>query len=226
VVALGDSITAGVGSTLNADANWPDDLARRLATTTGPTLSVVDQGIAGNRVLNNTPCCGQSALTRFDRDVLAQTGVRDVILLEGINDIGFAHGTNPMTVPHTAVTAQQLITGYEKLIAAAHGAGLRIFGATMLPFKGAGYWTAQGERVRDAVNRWIITSGAFDGVINLAAAVADPANPQRLNPAYDSGDHLHPDDAGYRAMANAIDIPLLLGTTPSPASARRTTRHR
>ena len=225
VVAFGDSITAGVGSSLNAYANWPDDLARRLATPTGPTLSVVDAGIAGNRVLTNTPCCGRSALARFDADVLAQTGVRDVILLEGINDIGFAHGTNPLTAPHTAVSAQQLITGYQKLIAAAHSAGLRIFGATLLPFKGANYWTAQGERVREAVNHWILTSGAFDGVINFAAAVADPTNPLRLNPAYDSGDHLHPNDAGYRAMAAAVSIPALLGPTaaapgPPPGPAR------
>ena len=219
VVALGDSITAGAGSTMNADANWPDDLARRLAASTGPTLSVVDQGIGGNRVLNNTPCCGQSALDRFDADVLGQAGVRDVILLEGVNDIGFSHGTNPLTVPHAPVTAEQLIAGYQKLIAAAHGAGLRIFGSTLLPFKGAGYWNPAGERVREAVNRWILTSGAFDGVINFAAAVADPTDPQRLNPAYDSGDHLHPGDAGYRAMANAVDIPALLATTPSLAAA-------
>ncbi len=218
VVAFGDSITAGVGSTINADANWPDDLARRLATSTGPSLSVVNEGIGGNRVLNNTPCCGRSALTRFDADVLGQTGVRDVILLEGINDIGFANGTNPLTVPHTPVTAQELIEGYEKLIAAAHTAGLQIFGATLLPFEGAGYWTPQGERVREAINRWILTSGAFDGVINFAAAVADPTDPQRLNPAYDSGDHLHPNDAGYRAMADAVDIPTLLDTTSSGAT--------
>jgi len=217
VVTFGDSITAGARSTINADASWPDDLARRLAASTGPTLSVVDAGIGGNRVLDNTPCCGGSALDRFDPDVLAQTGVRDVILLEGVNDIGFAHGSSPLTVPHTAVTAQQLIAGYQKLIAAAHAAGLRIFGATLLPFKGAGYWTARGERVREAVNRWVLTSGAFDGVINFAAAVADPANPQRLNPAYDSGDHLHPNDAGYRAMAGAVSIPALLGPTSAPA---------
>jgi lysophospholipase L1-like esterase len=215
VVAFGDSITAGTGSSLNADANWPDDLARRLGTSTGPSLSVVDEGIGGNRVLNNTPCCGRSALTRFDADVLDQTGVRDVILLEGINDIGLANGTNPLTAPHTPVTAQELIAGYEELITAAHSAGLQIFGATLLPFEGAGYWTAQGERVREAVNHWILTSGAFDGVINFAAAVADPTDPQRLNPAYDSGDHLHPNDAGYRAMAEAVDIPALLGTTSS-----------
>jgi lysophospholipase L1-like esterase len=220
VVALGDSITAGAGSTMNADANWPDDLARRLAASTGPTLSVVDEGIGGNRVLNNTPCCGQSALDRFDADVLGQTGARDVILLEGVNDIGLAHGTNPLTVPHAPVTAEQLLAGYQKLIAAAHGAGLRIFGSTLLPFKGAGYWTPAGERVREAVNRWILTSGAFDGVINFAAAVADPSDPQRLSPAYDSGDHLHPSDAGYRAMANAVDIPALLASTSSLAAAK------
>ena len=163
---------------------------------------------------------------RFDADVLGQTGVRDVILLEGINDIGFANGTNPLTVPHTPVTAQDLIAGYKKLIVAAHSAGLQIFGATLLPFEGAGYLTAQGERVREAVNRWILTSGAFDGVINFAAAVADPTDPDRLNPAYDSGDHLHPNDAGYRAMADAVDIPALLGRRPPGTSTAAASRDR
>jgi lysophospholipase L1-like esterase len=210
IVALGDSITAGVGSTLNGEANWPDDLARRLATLTGPSLSVVDQGIGGNRVLNDAPCCGEDALARFDADVLGQTGVRDVILLEGINDIGYGHSRNPLTVPNTPVAAGQIIAGYEQLIAQAHAAGLRIFGATLLPFKGAHYWTPEGQMERDTVNHWILTSGAFDGVINFAAVVADPTDPQRLNPLYDSGDHLHPNDAGYRAMADAVDIPALL----------------
>ena len=211
LVALGDSITAGVGSSLNADASWPDELARRLATLPGPTLSVVDEGIGGNRVLNGSPCCGQDALDRFDDDVLGQTGVRDVILLEGINDIGYAHQTNPLTAPHTLVSAGQLIAGYQQLIARAHAAGLRIFGATLLPFKGAHYWTPAGQLVHDTVNHWILTSGAFNGVVNFAATMADPSDPQRLNPAYDSGDHLHPNDAGYRAMANAIEVPALLG---------------
>jgi lysophospholipase L1-like esterase len=210
IVALGDSITDGVGSPINADARWPNDLARRLAARPGPTLSVIDEGIGGNRVLNDSACCGTSAVGRFDDDVRDQTGVRDVILLEGINDIGDSRSTNPLTAPHTDVSALQIVDGYEQIIAAAHAAGLRIFGATLTPFEGARYWTPAGEAKREAVNRWILTSGAFDGVIDFARAVADPADPERLDPADDSGDHLHPDAAGYQAMAGAIDLGMLL----------------
>jgi lysophospholipase L1-like esterase len=211
VVALGDSITAGVNSEPNADATWPDDLARRLTGVAGRTLSVIDEGIGGNRVLNASPCCGPSAIDRFAADVASQPGARDVILLEGVNDIGFSQQTSDLTVPHTDVTAEQIIAGDERIIAAAHAAGLGIFGGTILPFEGARYWTPAGEAKREAVNRWILTSGAFDGVIDFAAATRDPSDPLRLNPAYDSGDHLHPDDAGYAAMAAAIPLPALLG---------------
>jgi len=201
VVALGDSITDGVGSTAGADARWPNDLARRLDALAGPTLAVADEGIGGNRVLTGARCCGASAEARFGRDALNQPGVRDIIVLEGINDIGFSLGD---------VSAAQVIAGYRQLIAQAHARGLRIFGATLLPFQGAGYYTAAGEATREAVNTWIRTSGAFDGVIDFDAVMRDPADPLRLNPAYDSGDHLHPDDAGYQAMANAISLQMLL----------------
>jgi lysophospholipase L1-like esterase len=210
VVALGDSITDGVGSPVNANARWPNDLARRLAALRGSTLSVVDEGIGGNRVLNDSPCCGVNAVARFDRDVRDQAAARDVIVLEGINDIGFSASPSALTVPHTDVSAAQIIGGYEQLIALAHAAGLRIFGATLTPFAGARYWTPVGERKREAVNRWILTAHAFDGVVDFAAATADPRDPERLAPAYDSGDHLHPDAAGYRAMAAAIDLRALL----------------
>jgi lysophospholipase L1-like esterase len=211
VVALGDSITDGVGSPTNANARWPNFLAGRLNALSGPTLAVVDEGIGGNRVLNAAPCCGASAIARFQRDVGAQPGARDVIVLEGINDIGFSQSRGLLTSPHTDVSAPQIVEGYERLVTLAHTDGLKIFGATLTPFQGARYWTPGGEAKREAINHWIETAKAFDGVIDFAAAVADPSDPQRLNPAYDSGDHLHPNAAGYRAMAAAIDLRTLLG---------------
>src|SRR5271165_871884 len=201
VVALGDSITDGVGSTTGANARWPNDLARRLDALGSPMLSVADEGIGGNRVLIGARCCGASAEARFGRDALDQPGVRDVIVLEGINDIGFS-----AAALDGGVSAAQIIAGYQQLIAQAHARGLRIFGATLLPFQGAGYYTAAGEATREAVNTWIRTSRAFDGVIDFDAVMRDPAHPLMLNPAYNSGDHLHPNDAGYQAMADAIKI--------------------
>jgi lysophospholipase L1-like esterase len=200
VVAFGDSITDGVGSTVGADGRWPNDLARRLDALDAPTLSVADEGIGGNRVLASARCCGASAEKRFTRDVLDQPGVRDIIVLEGINDIGFNLGR---------ISAAKIIAGYQRLIAQAHARSLRIFGATLLPFQGAGYYTAAGEATREAVNRWIRTSGAFDGLVDFDAVMRDPADPLRLNPAYDCGDHLHPNDAGYQAMADAINLNML-----------------
>jgi lysophospholipase L1-like esterase len=205
VVALGDSITDGVGARNDAYDRWTDDLADRLGRRAAASLAVVDEGIGGNRVLNNSPCCGENALARFGRDVVARLRARVVILLEGINDIGFARQSSARTRPHTDVSAAEIIAGYEQLIAEAHAHGLRIFGATLTPFRGARYWSAAGEAKREAVNRWIRTSGAFDGVIDFARAVADPRDRQRLAPRYDSGDHLHPNAAGYRAMAATID---------------------
>jgi lysophospholipase L1-like esterase len=217
VVALGDSITAGFHSTFGA---WPDDLARRFSQTQGNRMAVIDEGISGNRVLNSSICCGTSALGRFLPDVLQQSGVRAVVLLEGTNDIGFGVTSGPLSAPHTDVTADQIIAGDEKLIAAAHAAGLKIYGATLLPFKGAFYWTPAGEAKRDAVNDWILHGGAFDGVINFAAVMAEPGHPEVMNPPLNSGDHLHPDNAGYSVMANTVPLTML---TPASSDARRQT---
>lgn len=158
-------------------------------------------------MLTGAPCCGASAGARFGLDALDQPGVRDIIVLEGINDIGFG-----AVLPDAGseVGAAQIIAGYRQLITRAHARGVKIFGATLPPFQGAGYYTAAGEATREAVNAWIRTAGAFDGVIDFDAALRDPADPLRLNPVYDCGDHLHPDDAGYQAMANAINLQMLL----------------
>ena len=210
VVALGDSITDGVGSPIDRDARWPNFLARRLDALSGSSLAVVDEGIGGNRVLNPALCCGPSAIARFQRDVAGQPGAREVIVLEGINDIGYSQSHGPLTAPHTDVSALQIVEGYERLVTLAHTDGLKIFGATLTPFQGARYWTPGGEAKREAINHWIETAKAFDGVIDFAAALADPGDPERLKPAYDSGDHLHPNAAGYRTMAAAIDLSTLV----------------
>jgi lysophospholipase L1-like esterase len=209
VAAIGDSITDGVGSPANANARWPNDLARRLHLRAGTTLSVVDEGIGGNRVLNSSPCCGASAIARFKRDVVRRAGVREVILLEGVNDIGFSRHTGAASDPHAEASAAQIIAGYRELIAQAHAARLRIFGGTITPFRGARYWTLDGEAEREALNHWILTSGAFDRVIDFARVIEDPGVPTMLAPAYDSGDHLHPNRAGYQAMANAVSLKML-----------------
>lgn len=210
VVAFGDSITDGFQSTVGANARWPNDLARRLDALPGHTLSVADEGISGNRVLNDSLCCGVNAEERFQRDALDQPGVRDIIVLEGINDFGFsALPPSPITGPPTDVSAAQVIAGYKQLIEQAHARGLKIIGATLLPFKGAFYYTAAGEAKREAVNAWIRDSGWFDGVIDFDKLMGNPADPLSMNPIYDSGDHLHPNDAGYQVMANAINLDTL-----------------
>jgi lysophospholipase L1-like esterase len=210
LVAFGDSITDGFNSTPNANARWPNDLARRLDSH-HDTLAVADEGISGDRVLTSDLCCGENALARFDRDVVDRAGAKEVILLMGINDIGFSvTPPNPVTNPLPDRSAAQIIAGYQQIIAQAHAAGLKIIGATLTPFEGAGYDSPAGEIKRQAVNHWILTSGEFDGVIDFAKVVADTSDPLKMAAQYDSGDHLHPNDAGYQAMANAISLRMLL----------------
>jgi lysophospholipase L1-like esterase len=204
IVAFGDSITDGAASVDNENHRWPDFLAVRLHNNPGTAnLAVLNEGIGGNCILIH--CVAPNALARFDRDVLSQAGVRSVIVLEGINDIGALHDPNR---PNYKLTAEDLEQGLSQIVARAHEHGIKVFGATLTPYQGAGYFTDQGEQIREAVNQWILTSGVFDGTIDFDKATRDPASPLTFAAAYDSGDHLHPKDAGYDAMANAIDLSL------------------
>jgi lysophospholipase L1-like esterase len=210
VVALGDSITDGIGSTSGLNDRWPDFLARRLIARYGNRApGVVDEGIGGNRVLNPSVCYGPSAVARFNRDVLDQPGVRAVIVLEGINDIGYSLAADVgCEAPNTNVSARQLIAGFKKMIAMAHSHGIKIIGATLTPYQSSWFWTREGQAKWAAVNRWIRTSHSFDGVADFDRAVADPLLPNNMNPL-DTSDGLHGSDAGYQAMANSINLSLL-----------------
>lgn len=209
VVTLGDSITDGRGSTTNGNDRWPDDLARRLlANKATRHVAVLNHGIGGNRLLRDG--LGPNALARLDRDVLAQTGVRWLIVLEGINDIGTRVRARERGEPWA--TAADIIAALEQIAARAHARGIRVYGATLLPFEGAAnYFSADGEADRQAVNAWIRTGGAFDAVVDFDAITRDPAQPSRLRAAVDGGDHLHPSAAGYEVMADAIDLALFAG---------------
>lgn len=212
VVVIGDSITDGVGSTLDRNRRWPDQLAERLrADPALASIAVVNSGIAGNRLLNDAsaPFIGPSMLARFERDVLSKPGVRWVVVLTGSNDIS---ASDMLDTPKDKVSAQQIITGLQQLIARAHAKGIKVYGATLLPKAGVGkpfVHTPEAQAKRDEVNAWIRSSGAFDAVVDFGRLMSDPAQPDHLAPAYDSGDHLHPNDAGFEAMAAAIDLRVL-----------------
>ncbi|HEY3092989.1 MAG TPA: SGNH/GDSL hydrolase family protein [Vicinamibacterales bacterium] len=200
IAAFGDSITDGTRSTPDTNNRWPDHLARRLGTA----FAVANVAIAGNRVLTegNAPGgfggnAGVNALARFDRDVLALPGVTHVVVMEGINDIGAAQAA-----------VEDLIAAHRQLVERAHARGLKIYGATLTPYEGAAYFTQEGEAKRKALNQWIRTSGMYDAVIDFEAVIRDPAAPTKMRAEFDSGDHLHPNDAGYKAMGESVDLSL------------------
>lgn len=204
IVCLGDSITDGVRSTRDKNARWPDVLARRLqANGATSDLGVLNAGISGNRLLHDMT--GPSALARFDRDVLGQSGVRYLIVLEGINDIG--RTTHPLR-PSDPVTVSQLEFALSQIIERAHAHGITVLGGTLTPYGGAKTETTQGDAMRTAENDFIRNSGRFDGVIDFDEATRDPANPLAFLSSADGGDHVHPSDAGYSVMGNAIDLKL------------------
>lgn len=205
IVTFGDSITDGARSTVDTDHTWPSELAQRLLTQSGKhsQLAVLNAGISGNRIWHDQ--IGINALARYGRDALAQAGVQDIIVLLGINDIGFS---NIAGQADQAVTADDVIAGYRQFIERAHACGIRVFGGTLTPFEGAPYYSADAEVKREAVNKWIRTGGEFDGVIDFEAAVRDREHPTRSAAAFDSGDHLHPNDAGYKAMGDAVNLAL------------------
>jgi lysophospholipase L1-like esterase len=206
IVTFGDSITDGALSTRDKNARWPDVLAARLAGNKATAkIGVLNEGIGGNRVLHDNT--GPSALARFDRDVLSQAGVKYLVVMESINDIG--HAADPdATKRYDIITAEDLIVGFQQMATRAHLHGIKVYGATLTPYTGAKYQSTEGELIRKTVNDWIRTTKDLDGVIDFDKVTTDPANPGVFQPAYDSGDHLHPKDAGYKAMGDSVDLKL------------------
>jgi lysophospholipase L1-like esterase len=206
VVILGASISDGYHSTLDKNARWPDGLAARLQSNKATSsIGVLNEGISGARLLHDVT--GPSALSRLDRDVLAQSGAKYLIIAIGTNDIGRTFFPLPGH-PNEGVTSDQLIWGYQQTVSRAHARGIKVIASTLNPYGGAAYYNTEGEQIRKAVNAFFRTSKVFDGVIDFDRVTQDPAHPENLLPAYDSGDHLHPNDAGYKAMADSIDLTL------------------
>jgi lysophospholipase L1-like esterase len=209
VVAFGASTTDGTNSTTDANERWTDDLARRLlGLPSGEQMSVLDAGISGDEMLTNSGDSGSAGVARFYQDAIENAGVKDVIIWLGTNDIGY----NP-TMP-----ASELTNAYTELIELAHANGIKVIGATLQPDEGTGYYTAEGNATREQVNSWILTSGQFDGGVDFSTVLENPANPDELLPAYNSGDNLHPNDIGYQAIADAVNLEDLitpLGTRPA-----------
>jgi lysophospholipase L1-like esterase len=203
IVTFGDSITDGVRATVDSDLRWPDQLATRLQKAGMTNLGVANVGISGNRVLADGT--GPGALARFDRDVLSVTGASHVIVLEGVNDIGGAWRDKQTA----SFDTDAMIVAYRQMVLRAHARGIKVLLGTILPYKGAGYWSAWGEEQRAKINTWIRTQTEADGVVDFDKAMRDPADPLSFAPAYDAGDHLHPNDAGFTAMARAVPLALL-----------------
>ncbi len=211
IVAFGDSITDGTTSTVDADRSWPSLLARRvLANPATANWAVVNEGISGNRVLRDV--AGTNALARLDRDVFSVPGVRWMAVMEGINDIG--RGTQNAAQASDRVTAEDVIAGLRQIVDRAHLHGIKVLGATLTPYEGAAYYSEAGEVMREAVNRWILTGGAFDAAVDFDAVVRDAANPKQIRADFNIRDHLHPNDVGYQAMADAIDLAIFSGKRP------------
>jgi lysophospholipase L1-like esterase len=207
IVALGDSITDGHATTTNGNDRWTDDLAARLQASPGTRdISVLNQGIGGNCLL--TQCLGPNTLARFDRDVLAQPGVRWVIVFEGVNDLGGLTFRGPVPAAAHQQLVQRIIGAYQQIILRAHAHGIEVIGATITPFAGSGFYHPGAPTLADldAINAWIRAPGHFDAVLDFNKVIADPTNPERLKPEWDSGDHLHPSPAGYRALADSIPL--------------------
>lgn len=210
IVALGDSITDGVGSTPGENRRWPDILANRLEED-GLEYAVANAGISGNRVLS--PGMGESALARFDEDVLSLPGVTHLIIFEGVNDLGNRYGPvqggiGGLTLDQPQIDAGQMIAGYSQLIDRAQSRGITVIGSPIGPYKGASYWSEEGEAARQEINKWILNSGKFDAVVRLDLAFADPADPQQMREGYHMGDFLHGSDRGLQAAARSIDLAL------------------